>query len=111
MRLPRRPKGLQWTEWMTRTETRINAALDDLENNWMDTLADVSAGSIAVAVSLGYLDFRLGDLGWRNGRPKLAAWHEAFSKRDSMVKTALVPDVTAARRALKACCPESNFVP
>ena len=85
-----RPKGLQWTEWMTRTVTRINAALDDLENNWMDTLADVSVGSIAVAVSLGYLDFRLGDLGWRNGRPKLAAWHDEFSKRECMVKTALV---------------------
>jgi glutathione S-transferase len=86
-----RPKGLQWTDWMTRTVTRINASLDDLETNWMDTLSGVNVGAIAVAVSLGYLDFRLGDLGWRNGRPKLAAWHEDFSKRESMMKTALVP--------------------
>ena len=84
-----RPKGLQWQEFMERTVARINAALDDLENNWSAALTEVSAGSIAVAVTLGYIDFRLGELNWRNGRPKLAAFHEAFSQRDSMMKTAL----------------------
>lgn len=84
-----RPQGLQWQDWMKRTMTRIAAAIDDLEANWQDTLADVNAGSIAAAVTLSYIDFRLGDLGWRNGRPKLAAWHAAFCQRDSMVKTAL----------------------
>ena len=55
---------------------RINAAFDDLENNWEACLAEVNAGSIAAAVTLGYIDFRLGELNWRNGRPKLAAFHE-----------------------------------
>ena len=49
----------------------------------------IASGSIAVAVTLSYIDFRLGELGWRNGRLGLAAWHEGFSRRDSMVKTAL----------------------
>ena len=84
-----RPKGLQWEDWMARTLKRIHAALDDLEANWIDTLSEANAGSVAVAVSLSYIDFRLGGFGWRNGRPKLAAWHEGFSRRDSMVKTAL----------------------
>jgi glutathione S-transferase len=84
-----RPKGLQWEDWMTRTVARINASLDDLESNWLDTLSEVNAGAIAVAVTLCYLDFRLGDLNWRGGRPKLAAWHETFCSRDSMKKTAL----------------------
>jgi glutathione S-transferase len=86
-----RPKGLQWEDWMARAVTRINAAMDDLEANWMETLAEVTAGSIAVGVTLAYIDFRLPDFGWRNGRPKLAAWHEAFCRRESMVKTALKP--------------------
>jgi glutathione S-transferase len=86
-----RPKGLQWEDWMNRALTRINAALDDLEANWMETLAEVTAGSIAVGVTLAYIDFRLPDFSWRNGRPKLAAWHETFCQRDSMVKTALKP--------------------
>lgn len=86
-----RPKGLQWEEWMVRTVTRINAGMDDLEANWMESLAEVNAGAIAAAVTLSYIDFRMGDFGWRNGRPKLAAWHEGFTQRDSMVKTALKP--------------------
>jgi glutathione S-transferase len=86
-----RPKGLQWEDWMKRTVSRINAALDDLDRNWGDTLAECNAGSIAAAVALSYVDIRLNDLGWRNGRPKLTAFHEAFCKRDSMVKTALTP--------------------
>ncbi len=84
-----RPKGLQWDDWMKRTVSRINAGLDDLDRNWSDVLGHANAGSIAAAVSLSYLDFRLGDLGWRNGRPLLQAFHEEFSKRPSMVKTAL----------------------
>lgn len=86
-----RPKGLQWEDWMARTVTRINAGLDDLEANWMDSLAEVNAGAVAVAVTLSYIDFRMPDFGWRNGRPKLTAWHESFAGRDSMVKTALTP--------------------
>ncbi len=74
---------------MERTVTRLSATLDDLENNWQAVLADTNAGSIAVAVTLGYIDFRLGELGWRNGRPKLAAFHAEFAARPSMVKTAL----------------------
>ena len=84
-----RPKGLQWQEWMDRTKTRLNDGFDDLENNWGECLDKVNAGSIAVAVLLGYIDFRLADLNWRDGRPKLAAFHESFSARDSMRKTAL----------------------
>ena len=84
-----RPKGLQWEDWMVRTVARINAALDDLDRNWGDTLGHVNAGSIAAAVGLSYLDFRLGDLGWRDNRPALQAFHDAFSQRGSMMKTAL----------------------
>lgn len=86
-----RPKGLQWDDWMKRTVIRLNAAFDDLEGHWDDVLADVNAGSVCAAVMLSYIDFRLGDLNWRNGRSKLSAFHERFSVRDSMVKTALAP--------------------
>ncbi|MGH6854858.1 MAG: glutathione S-transferase family protein [Aestuariivirga sp.] len=84
-----RPKGLQWNEWMDRTKLRINAVFDDLEANWQSYLESLNAGSITVAVVLAYIDFRMPDFDWRKGRPKLAAFHENFSKRESMVKTAL----------------------
>jgi glutathione S-transferase len=85
-----RPEGLQWKEWMARAMVRINAALDDLENNWQLVLAEVNAGAIAVAVALSYIDFRFGDFDWRMSRPKLAAFHQSFSARDSMKKTTLI---------------------
>jgi len=84
-----RPQGLQWKEWMERSKQRFNAVFDDLEANWQATLDTVNAGSITVAAVLAYIDFRMPELNWRNRRPKLAAFHERFSKRDSMVKTAL----------------------
>ena len=45
-------------------------------------------GSITVGCALGYLDFRLGEDGWRTGRPGLAAWYEDHAKRPSMIASA-----------------------
>ncbi len=84
-----RPQGLQWTGWMERTEQRINAALDDMDRNWTSELVDVTAGSIAAAVTLSYIDFRLPAFNWRDTRPGLTAFHARFSERESMQKTAL----------------------
>jgi glutathione S-transferase len=84
-----RPQGLQWADWMTRTEQRINAAMDDMVRNWQSELADITAGTIAAAVTLAYIDFRLPAFKWRDTRPQLSAFHEKFSARESMVKTAL----------------------
>jgi glutathione S-transferase len=84
-----RPQGSQWADWMARTEQRINAAMDDMDRSWQAELADVTAGTIAIAVALAYIDFRLPDFKWRDTRPRLGAFHEKFSARESMVKTAL----------------------
>lgn len=62
------------------------ATLDRLEAE-AGRLGPVSAGSIAVACALSYLDFRFADDAWREGRPALEAWHAAFSRRASMLAT------------------------
>ena len=84
-----RPQQLQWKEWMARTEIRFNAVFDELDKNWNSELADVTAGTIAVAVVLAYIDFRMPQLNWRQGRQTLTKFHADFSKRDSMVITDL----------------------
>ena len=86
-----RPQGLQWREWMDRTMLRVNAEFDDLEKTWIRELAEVTAASIAVAVALSYIDFRIPDWNWRTDRPKLQAFHDNFSGRPSMHATALKP--------------------
>jgi glutathione S-transferase len=65
---------------------KSNATLDHLEGE-TDSLAALTIGSIAVAVALAHLDFRFAEDGWRDRRPKLAAWHARFSERPSMRAT------------------------
>lgn len=84
-----RPQGSQWAEWIERTRTRMTACFDDLENHWEHEKSEVNAGSIAAAVVLAYIDYRLPDIKWRDGRPQLARFHERFSSRDSMKKTVI----------------------
>ena len=43
-----------------------------------------SVGHIAIGVALGYLDFRFDALKWRQGHPKLTAWHSTFNARPSV---------------------------
>lgn len=84
-----RPKEFQWKEWIARTEIRFKNVFDDLDRNWKTELADVTAGTIAVAVVLSYIDFRMPQLNWREGRTTLTKFHADFSKRDSMANTDL----------------------
>ncbi len=52
------------------------------------TLPDeITMAQISLAAALGYLDFRLSYLTWRNGQPNIAAWYEVFAQRPSMVET------------------------
>ncbi|MEP4378740.1 MAG: glutathione S-transferase [Alphaproteobacteria bacterium] len=70
-----------------RQELSVNAALDQLEAEAGDLSGPVTIGQIAVACALGYRDFRFADADWRGGRPKLAAWFDAFAARPSMTAT------------------------
>ena len=82
-----RPEEKRWPDWVARQHARMEAGMDDLENNWVSELGSINAGTIAVAVVLAYFDFRYADLGWRDNRPKLAAFYEGFAKRSSMTAT------------------------
>lgn len=79
-----RPEAMRWPEYRARQKARIVDGLDDIEANWMDSLKDVNAGSIAVACMLGYIDYRHDALNWRSGRPQLDAFAKRFNARLSM---------------------------
>jgi glutathione S-transferase len=79
-----RPEGARWSELVEGNRARLFAACDDLERQWPNELMTTTLGSISVAAALAYIDFRHGDLGWRNGRSKLADWFADFSSRPSM---------------------------
>jgi glutathione S-transferase len=86
-RLGEKNRGAQASEaFMSAFRAKSDAALDMLEAE-TEHLAPLTIGSIAVAVALGHLDFRFGEDGWRNPRPKLAEWHARFAERPSMRAT------------------------
>ena len=83
-----RPEGLRHAPWVEGQWAKVDRALDALETRWMDHLeGPLEAGQIAVGCALGYLDFRHDGRGWRNGRPRLAAWYAGFAARPSMLAT------------------------
>ncbi len=74
--------------WIHGQIGRITRSLDALGEVWLSHLeGPLTAGQIGVGCALAYLDFRHGDLGWRDGREALAAWHGRFSERPSMIET------------------------
>lgn len=85
-----RPEALRWPEWSASQTTKVVASLDALERDWLAHLAStLDIGAIATACALGYLDYRFASLGWREGRPGLAAWYQGFAARPSMQATAI----------------------
>ncbi|MBL1435871.1 MAG: glutathione S-transferase N-terminal domain-containing protein [Rhodobacteraceae bacterium] len=73
-------------EWVEAQWLKISRALAHLEAH-VAALEPLSMASIAVGATLGYLDLRHDDRGWRIIAPKLATWEAAFSKRPSMQAT------------------------
>ena len=81
------PKELQWTEWQDGQRAKWKQALDFLESDAKALDGEPTIGSLAVAATLAWLDFRYGADDWRAGRPLLAAWFAVFSQRPSMLAT------------------------
>ena len=75
---------------VARQEAALAAALDALDAEAAAAPERVTIGEIGTAAALTYLSFRSPDIAWREGRPGLASWYEAFATRPSMVATRIV---------------------
>ena len=81
----RRPEAERSPAFVAARRAEIERVVDALERRPPPSAPDI--GSIAVAVGLGYLYFRMPDRDWLRDRPRLARWREAFAKRPSMEAT------------------------
>ena len=81
------PKELQWTEWQQGQRAKWKQSLDFLEADAKALAGEPSIGSLSVAATLAWLDFRYGTDDWRTGRPTLSSWFSGFSQRPSMLAT------------------------
>ena len=70
---------------------KLRASVEALEHEALDT-SGFTVGHLAIGVALAYLDFRFADLAWRDGHPKLSAWHATFNARPSVQANPVVDD-------------------
>jgi glutathione S-transferase len=64
--------------WVAMQQKKVDAGLDALDAQPPGDAIHI--GAIATCALLGYLDFRFKGA-WRESRPALAAWFDAFSKK------------------------------
>jgi len=85
----RRPEAYRWTAYADRQSAKIRRTLDVLETEAAAGRLDgpLTLGTLTVAILGGYLDLRRPDLGWRQGRPALAAGIERILQRPSLQAT------------------------
>ena len=82
-----RPAEHRWPDWTDGQRAKFRRAIDAFEGEAEGLDGVVDIGAIAAACALDYLDFRALDDGWRDTRPRLAAWLEGFVRRPSMQAT------------------------
>jgi glutathione S-transferase len=72
---------------------KLRACVEALESE-AEALGEssFSVGHIAIGVALSYLDFRFAAMAWRDGHPRLAAWHATFDARPSVLANLPVDD-------------------
>ena len=83
----KRPEDKRWDDWTARYHGAIERTLDALNGEPVPPMAAPTMASLALGVALGYLDFRLPTLDWRDRCHNLAEWYEDFAQRPSMTET------------------------
>jgi glutathione S-transferase len=81
LRPPERQSAPHMALWREKLATSVAALEAEAEAL---AASGFTIGHLAIGVALGYLDFRFPSLAWRDGHPKLAAWHESFDARASV---------------------------
>lgn len=84
----RRPEEIQMSRVIDRQWFSICRALDLLERTPFElSTAQPTLLEITLGCALGYLDFRLPFMEWRDNYPRLCAWYDQFASRESMQRT------------------------
>jgi hypothetical protein len=83
----RRPEHLRYPLYRDGQIDKLIHGYDFIER-YVPLEGDATIGEIALATSLSWIEFR-GLPSFRENRPKLTEWYETYSRRLSMLATAL----------------------
>jgi len=83
-----RPPTQQSPELLAAFRRKFNATLELINREAVELGASpFGVGHIAIGCALGYIDFRFGDLLWRDAHAESARWFAEFAKRPSATLT------------------------
>jgi glutathione S-transferase len=84
-----RPAEQQSPMWQERWQHAVSKSVAYIESHEMQKLQDatLTLGHIALACALGYLDFRLPVVAWRDDNQKIASWYQSVMGRPSLDQT------------------------
>lgn len=82
-----RPKDLHWSIWLEAQLAKVHRALTSLASDPPSIEPVITVDAAAVASALGWLEFRMPELRWRDTHPGLAAFYGEMSERSSMQQT------------------------
>ena len=77
--------------FIAHNKAAVFRAVDSLEAEAAALDGPVDVGGVTLAVALSFVGQHFPDDDWRAGRPRLAAWFDAFDRRRSMTETVLAP--------------------
>ena len=89
-----RPERQRSTERIARARTAIQRTLTRLDHgftwNTPDPVEPLDLGAISLATALSYLDFRHGDLVWRDFAENIEPWYDSIHQRPSFRATEFI---------------------
>ncbi|MEG3641318.1 glutathione S-transferase N-terminal domain-containing protein [Magnetococcus sp. PR-3] len=83
----KRPLEEQSLSWLKHWQAAILRSAQHVESDLNAYTGPLTLGQLALGATLGYLDFRLPQLEWRQGCTQLADWYTEFAQRPSMQDT------------------------
>jgi glutathione S-transferase len=82
-----RPKELHWAPWLEAQQSKMLRGLRALANDLPAIGDQAGLDAIAIACTLGWVEFRMPEIKWRESHPELATFFEVMSRRTSMMET------------------------
>ena len=83
-----RPENERSPSWMEAQWSKVLHAAQALNDGNFEAMeGDLNMGQIAIACSLGYLDFRHDARQWRNWLSNLASWNDEMMKLPALIET------------------------
>ena len=83
-----REENMRNQAWVDAQRAKVLRGCQGFEARIGEMGGELTIDKIALGCAMGYIDFRLADLGWRDSCPNLSKWAEEFSARPSMQATA-----------------------